>query len=96
MAASPLQLTNKCHPFLYYQKRNNLAFQFLKPVMIIIMGESSQNKSQLHTRQTMERNYSLRLFGIKIDDMPIIFTGKPNLKMHTKFIKFQQAKEKLY
>ena len=60
------------------------------------MGESSQNKSQLHTRQTMERNYSLRLFGIKIDDMPIIFTGKPNLKMHTKFIKFQQAKEKLY
>lgn len=87
--ASPLRFSavHFCFP-------NDIIYRLLKPVMLFVIGNAFRRVLKIHSGTTIECNYSLSSFGVRLDDIPITYSGTVKTRQHKKWLKARAAMDK--
>ena len=68
-----------------------LLYRLLMPLMLFIIGKLGRKNLKLHSGTAIECNYSLNSFGIRIDDIPVTYSGTTKTRQHTRWLKVRMA-----
>ena len=75
---------------------NEFFVRFLKPLMLLIVGKDFRRVLRIHSGTTMECNYSLSSFGIRVDDIPITYSGTIKTRQHMRWMKVRMAMDEFF
>jgi hypothetical protein len=70
---------------------NELLFRLLKPIMVLAIGKSGRKVLRVHSGTTVECNYILSSFGVRLDDIPTTYSGTIKTRQHIRWMKVRLA-----
>ena len=75
---------------------NEFMFRFLKPLMLFLVGKAGRRVLRIHSGTNMECYYSLRSFGIRLEDIPTTFSGRIKTRQHMRWMKVRQTMDDFF
>jgi hypothetical protein len=83
----------------FQQKSNNynnefFMKKFIRPLFLFVIGKTGRKVLRIHSGSSIECEYSLKSFGIQVDDIPLTHTGTVKLKNHNRWIKVRSTMDK--
>jgi hypothetical protein len=66
----------------------------IRPLFLFIIGKPGRKVLRIHSGSSIECDYSLKTFGIQVDDIPLTHTGTVKVKNHSRWIKVRSAMDK--
>jgi hypothetical protein len=70
---------------------NDLLFRLLKPTMLLVVGSFGRKVLRVHSGTTIECNYILSSFGVRLDDIPTTYSGTIKTRQHMRWMKVRSA-----
>lgn len=70
---------------------NELLFRLLKPVMLLAIGNTGRKVLRVHSGTTLECNYILSSFGVRLEDIPTTYSGTIKTRQHMRWMKVRSA-----
>jgi len=68
-----------------------LLYRLLKPLVLLLVGNEGRKTMRVHSGTTMEINYSLSSFGVRLDDIPMTYSGTIKTRQHMRWMKVRAA-----
>jgi len=66
----------------------------IRPLFLFIIGKPGRKVLRIHSGSSIECEYSLKSFGIQVDDIPLTHTGTVKLINHSRWIKVRSIMDK--
>jgi len=68
---------------------NEFISRLLKPLMILLVGNTGRKVLRIHSGTAIECKYSLSSFGIRQEDFPTTYSGTIKKRQHMRWLKFR-------
>jgi len=69
---------------------DQFVYRLVKPLLLYVIGKTGRRVVRIHSGTQIECNYALSSCGIKLDDIPMTYTGKIKTLSHKRWMKVRK------